>query len=818
MMKISYNWLKDYINIDLPPEKVSEILTSIGLEVSKLEKYTSVEGGLEGLVVGKVLTCEKHPNADKLSVTTVDIGGKVLPIVCGAPNVAEGQKVVVAPVGVTIYPVNGEPIKMKKAKIRGAVSEGMIVAEDEIGVGTSHEGIIVLPDSAKVGDPAKKYFDVYEDWIFEIDLTPNRQDAMSHFGVARDLYVYLKTNTDLDITLTLPDVSDFEIDSEEFPIPVEVAKPDACLRYSSLTFRELEIKPSPKWMQDRLKAIGQKPINNVVDITNYVLHEIGQPLHAFDADKIKGGKVIVDTVEEGTEFTLLDGRTIKLSDEDLMICDAEHTPMCIGGVMGGLNTGVTDTTKNVFLESAFFNPVWIRRTSKRHTISTDASYRFERGTDINATIWALKRAALLFKKYANAKITSQIQDVYPEPVDGYDVELEYAQLDKIVGLQLDRCLVKTILEDLEIAVMEETAEKLVLKVPTYRFDVRREADVIEEIIRIYGYNNLDLNTFQINVINQKDESNFDVRFKIAKFFSSRGFNEIIALSLTKNEYFDDLQSIDNQQIVKLLNPISKDLNVLRPTMLFAGLDNVAMNLRNQNLSLKFFEFGKTYKKVSDSGSVDDKYKENYKIALFITGLQYEPNWKSEEKVSDFYFLKSELDALFAYFGFDLSKFETEETASDLFNYGLRYVLDSKPLVEFGSVSRKILKKLDIEQEVFFAEIDLDYMMKKLPPTPEYKEIVKFPKVRRDLALLIDKKVKFKDIVRIVKNSDKRLIKQVNIFDVYESEKLPAGKKSYAISIILQDENKTLTDKQIDKTMNKVIMNLNKEIGAEVRGK
>ncbi len=815
-MKISYNWLKDYINIDLDPFEVANILTFIGLEVTKTEKYQSIPGGLEGLIVGKVLTCEKHPRADKLSITTVDIGNKVLPIVCGAPNVAAGQKVIVAPVGITIYPTNGEPIQMKKIKIRGEISEGMIVAEDEIGLGTNHEGIIVLPDSAQIGKPAKEYFDIYEDWIFDIDLTPNRQDAMSHYGVARDLYAYLKTNTDLNVELKLPDVNEFKIDSTEFPIEIQVANQEACPRYSGLTFKNLQIKPSPKWMQERLKAIGQKPINNVVDITNYVLHEIGQPLHAFDADKIKGNKIIVDTVKNGTPFVLLDGKEIKLTDKDLMICDGEHTPMCIGGVMGGLHSAVTENTKNLFLESAFFNPTWIRKTSKRHQISTDASYRFERGTDINATTWALKRAALLLKKYANAKITSEISDIYPNPINSFDVTLRYEQLDKIIGKKLDRDTVKNILEDLEIMIISENEEKLNLKVPTYRYDVRREADIIEEIIRIYGYNNITTKERKIKIIEQPTNIANEYRFKIAKYLASRGFNEIMALSITKEDYYENLPSFPKEKRVKIHNPLSKELTVMRQTMLFGALEAILLNINRKNPNLKFFEFGKVYFKIADKGSVDDKYKETYKIAITTTGLVYEPNWKSPAKKTDFFFLKSETEALFKYLGFDIENLTIKETNWEIFNYGIEYQINNKPLAQLGSVSNSILKKMEIKQEVFYSEIDFELLMQYLPEKPQYKEIPKYPKVRRDIAILIDKNIKFADIKKVIKDTDKRLIKNINIFDVYESEKLPPNTISYAISIILQDEQKTLTDKQIDKIMKKIIYNLQKKFNIQLR--
>ncbi len=814
-MKISYNWLKDYLNLEMPAEELSVILTEIGLEISKVEYFESIKGGLEGLVIGEVLTCKRHANADKLSVTTVDVGGKVLPIVCGAPNVAAGQKVVVATVGTKLYDGDNE-FEIKKSKIRGEESEGMICAEDEIGLGTGHDGIMVLKPEAEVGSFAKDYFNVYTDTVFEIDLTPNRPDAISHFGVARDLYAYLKINSDLDLKLNLPDVSKFAIDNNDLNIEVEVKDTDACPRYSGVTLTDIEISASPEWMQNRLKSIGLKPINNVVDITNYVLHEIGHPLHAFDAKHINGNKVVVSTVPENTKFTTLDERELELSVKDLMICNSDVKPMCIGGVMGGTESGVTETTKSVFLESAFFNPVWVRKTAKRHTISTDASYRFERGVDPNNCIWTLKRTALLIKELANGKISSDIKDVYPEKLEPFKVELTYNQLDKIVGFKLDRDLVKKILDVLEIKITAATEEKLDLEVPTYRFEMRREADVIEDVIRIYGYNRIPLPEKIATTVLVQEKSDAEMlRQKISHMLTARGFYEIMSFSLLDGDILKNLEGYDEESVVSVKNPLSKNLDTMRQSLMFGALDAVQRNISNQNPSLKLFEFGSSYFKTK-SESFEGRFIQNYNLSITLTGLNEKVNWKTDEQKVDFYTLKSYTELVLSALGFKADKFKISEFSDKTFKYGLEYKLGKATVLKMGSVSRKFLKLYGIDQEVYFAEINWGFFVGKTPKSKTFEEIVKFPKVKRDLALLVDEKVNYSEIEKIAFDTDKSLIKEVNIFDVYQGDKIPAGKKSYAVSFILQDVNKTLTDKVIEKVMNKLIYSYENKLGAEIR--
>ncbi len=814
-MKISYNWLKDYLNIDLPAEELSAILTEIGLEVSKVEQYEAVKGGLKGLVIGKVLTCEKHPNADKLSVTTVDVGGKVLPIVCGAPNVAAGQKVVVATVGTVLYDGDDE-FKIKKSKIRGEVSEGMICAEDEIGLGDDHDGIMVLPENVEAGTPAADYFKIYRDTVFEIDLTPNRPDAISHFGVARDLYAYLKLNTDLDIELKLPDVSDFKVDNNNRKIDVEVKNTEACPRYTGLTVSNLTVKESPEWMQNRLKAIGLKPINNIVDITNYVLHEIGHPLHAFDADKVEGDKVVVSTVKPGTKFTTLDEQEINLHENDLMICDANLTPLCIGGVMGGLNSGIKDETKNIFIESAFFNPVWVRKTAKRHGISTDSSYRFERGVDPNNCLWTLKRTALLVKELADGEISSNIVDIYPEKIENFDVELSYAQLEKIIGFDIDKNIVKNILQLLEIQIVSEDDKGLKLKVPTYRFEVRREADVIEEIIRIYGYNRIPLSeSLTTTILVQERCINEKMKDTIAHLLTARGFYEIMSFSLLNSEIYEQIADFDINKAISLENPLSKDLEIMRKSLIFGALTAVQRNVNNQNPDVKFYEFGSAYFKTQKS-DFNEKYIQKYRLSLTISGLKNKVNWKDGEIASDFYTLKGYAEAVLKALGFERKLLKIKQIATEVYKYGLEYYYENKPVMIVGAVSRKMLKFYDISQDVFFAEIEWGDLLEKIPQQKQFKDIVRFNKVKRDLALLIDKNISYEQIEKVAFDTDKKILKEVNIFDVYEGKNIPEGKKSYAISFVLQDETKTLTDKVIDKLMKKLIYNYENKIGAVVR--
>lgn len=799
----------------MPAEELSAILTEVGLEVSKVEKFESVKGGLEGLVIGKVLTCERHPNADKLSVTTVDVGGEILPIVCGAPNVAANQKVVVATVGTTLYD-GEESFKIKKSKIRGEESVGMICAEDELGLGESHEGIMVLDENAEIGSKASDYFDIYNDTVFEIDLTPNRPDAISHFGVARDLYAYLKINTDLDIELRLPDVSEFKIDNTDLNIEVEIKNEDACPRYSGVTLSELEVKESPEWMQNRLKAIGAKPINNIVDITNYVLHEIGHPLHAFDAAKVEGNKIVVSPVEKGTKFLTLDEIELELCEKDLMICDANLKPMCIGGVYGGFDSGVKDETKAIFLESAFFNPVWIRKSAKRHALSTDASYRFERGVDPNNCIWTMKRAALLMKELAGAKITSEVKDIYPEKFEKFDVELNYAQLNKLVGFELDENLVKDILNVLEIEIATENDEKLELKVPTYRFEVRREADVIEEVIRIYGYNKIPLpEKINTTVLVQEQNISEIKKQSIAQFLTGNGFYEIMTFSLLNGETYDKLENFGGDSTVKMQNPLSKELDTMRQSLVFGALDSVLRNINNQNADLKLYEFGSVYFKTG-ADKFDDKYQQLNRLSLTVTGLKNNVNWKTPENQSDFYTIKAYTENVLKALGFNADKFNKFEISDDQYKYGLEYKLGKMSIAKFGAISRKMLKMFGINQDVFFAEIEWGTVMNILPKPEQFNEIVKFPKVKRDLALLLDEKIKYSEVEKIALQVDKKLVKEVSIFDLYQGKNIPEGKKSYAISLWLQSEDKTLTDKQIKKIMDKLIYQYENKLGAEIR--
>lgn len=814
-MKISLNWLKDYIDVDLTAHEIAKYLTEIGLEVGKVEKYESIKGGLEGLVIGKVLTCEKHPNADKLYKTTVDIGnGQILPIVCGAPNVAVGQKVIVATVGTKLYKGEQE-WEIKKTKIRGEVSEGMICAEDEIGLGDSHDGIMVLPDDVAVGTLAKDYFDVYEDWILEVDITPNRQDAFSHYGVARDLYAYLKVNTTIPCKLKLPEINEYKKDDNALFIDVEVRDKQGCPRYSGVTMTNVKIKPSPKWMQNRLKAIGLKPINNVVDITNYVLHEIGHPLHAFDAYKIAGNKIIVSTVNEGTPFILLDGSEIKLTANDLMICDGELKPMCMGGIMGGLESGINEQTTAVFIESAFFDTVRIRKSSKYHQLNTDSSFRFERGVDPNSGIWALKRCALLIKQYADAKISSDIVDVYPQKINNFRIFLTYAQLNKIAGFTIDFSKLSQILEVLEIKVLEKNSEGMFLEVPTYRFDVRTEIDVIEDILRIYGYNNIPQpQIFAPQVFNQPQNKSEKYKEKLSNFLTAQGFFEIMTFSLYSSDLFQYFDFIDEKTSVKLLNPLSKLLDTMRQTLVFGALDTIRRNIYNQNSDIKTFEFGSTYFKNPDATKFDDKYTQNYVISLAITGLRQKNNWIVPEKNADFFTLKTFVEAIFYLLNVDLRKIITKQTSKTLYNFGIEYYHDGKLIAHAGLLTHKLLKYYDIHQEVYYAEIDCQLLYAIANDKKVFQEYTRFPRVKRDLSMILSKNIQYSDIEKIALQTDSRII-ALNIFDVYEGQNIGAGNKSYAISYYIQDTTHTLTDDEIDEIMNKLINNYEK-IGIKIR--
>lgn len=806
-MKISYNWLKEYLSIDLEPKKVAEILTDIGLEVENLEEYQSVKGGLAGLVVGLVKEVVKHPNADKLTVTKVDVGnGKELQIVCGAPNVASGQKVIVATVGTEIHPINEEKFKIKKAKIRDVESEGMICAEDEIGLGESHDGIIVLPNDVQIGSLVKKYFDVQHDWIFEIGLTPNRSDAMSHFGVARDLSAYLQCNTDLKSVLQIPSVENFKVDNHDLKIDVAVENTEACPRYSGITITGVKIAESPKWLQNKLKAIGSKPINNIVDITNFVLHEIGQPLHAFDADEISDKKVIVKTLPEGTKFKTLDEQEIILSGDDLMIC-SEKEGMCIAGVYGGINSGVKASTKNIFLESAYFSPQHINRTANKHGLKTDASSRFEKGADPNITLYALKRAAMLMKEISGGKISSEIIDVYIKPVQEKVVEVKFANINRLIGVEIKKETVKKILTSLGIKILSENSGEIKISIPTFKTDVSREADVIEEILRIYGLNKVPIPTRVNSSISYSKKSDKEkIQNVISIYLSGNGFHEIFSNSITRSAYYSDSKI----NFIHLLNFSNAELDILRPTMLFSGLEAIVYNQNRKNVDLKFYEFGKTYEKGSG-----EKYIEKQHLALFLTGRKTEGNWISKNETADFYFLKALAQNVLRKLGFN--DFDKTEINNEYLQYGLNFSLGNHLLVASGKVDRKILKQMDIRQDVFYADFDWNMILELVKNHKiKYKEVPKFPFVKRDLALVIDKNVQYAELEKIAFTTEKRLLKEVSLFDIYEDEKLGNDKKSYAVSFTFLDENKTLTDGEVDAMMEKLMKNYEKQIGAVIR--
>ena len=808
-MKISLNWLQQYIKLDLEVEKISEYLTDTGLEVEGVEEIESIKGGLKGIVIGEVLSCEKHPNADRLKVTTVNIGESVLDIVCGAPNVAKGQKVLVATIGTVLYD-GEESFKIKKGKIRGEVSMGMICAEDELGLGESHDGIMVLDSDAEVGTAASDYFKIENDIVFEIGLTPNRSDAMGHFGVARDLKTVLNHNGS-ELEMCLPTVKNFKTDNTNLSFSVEVENSELCPRYSGVTISGVKIEDSPEWLKNRLKSIGIEPKNNIVDITNYVLHETGQPLHAFDAGKIKGNKIVVKTLSEKTKFTTLDEVERELSVEDLMICN-EKEGMCLAGVFGGFDSGVSDNTTSIFLESAYFNPVSVRKTSKRHNLSTDSSFRFERGCDPNMTLYALKRAALLIKEITRGEISSEIVDIYPNEIKHFEVELSYQKLDSLIGEKIERESIKSILTDLEIEVVSETKNGLSLKVPPFRVDVQREVDVIEEILRIYGFNTVTIPTKLNTSISYSEDVNPErIRNIVSDLMSSNGYSEIMNNSLTKESYTTLIPELEVEQNVKILNPLSQDLNVMRQSLLFSGLENVSYNINRKNQDLKLYEFGKTYHKV------ESENKEKQHLMFLLTGKVNSENWNTTKENTNFFVLKEKVEHVL--FRLGISKIKSEEISTHGFSKGLMYKHKKNRLVCFGKVDDKICKSFGIKQEVYYADFNWDLLLNLVISTKiKYSEVSKFPSVKRDLSLLIDKKVTFKELLSIAKDTEKNILKSVNLFDVYEGDKLPEGKKSYALSFILEDNTKTLTDKYIDKIMGKLISSYESKVGAEVRSK
>ena len=821
-MNISYNWLKDYLDFDLQPDEVAAALTSIGLETGGVEEVQTIKGGLEGLVIGEVLTCEEHPNSDHLHITTVNVGGaEPLQIVCAAPNVAAGQKAVVAVNGTKLYD-GDECFTIKRSKIRGVESNGMICAEDEIGIGTDHAGIIVLPADAVVGTPAKEYYNVKSDYVLEVDITPNRVDATSHFGVARDLAAYLKQNGK-PANLKRPSVDAFKIDDEVPAIEVVVENKEACLRYSGITIKNVTVKESPEWLQNRLKVIGLRPINNVVDITNYILHGVGQPLHSFDADKIKGNKVVVRSATEGAKFVTLDGVERTLTDRDLMICNVEE-PMCIAGVFGGLDSGVTEQTKNVFLESATFHPTWIRKTARRFGLNTDASFRYERGLDPNQTVEVMKRAALLIQEVAGGTITGAIQDIYPVPVAPYRVELTYDKVNTLIGKVIPVETVKSILESLEMKIVSETAEGLVIDVPVYRIDVQRDVDVIEDILRIYGYNNVE---FSDNVkSNLSYQTPTDRSYKLQNLISEQlcgcGFNEILNNSLTRSAYYDNLSTYPVSHCVMLMNPLSADLNCMRQTLLFGGLESVEHNAKRKNGNIRFFEFGNCYDYNIDhkkEGETLAEFSEDYRLGLWVSGSRVDNNWAHPNEKSSVYELKAYVENILVRLGVNLQKVIFGNLANDIYSAGLSITTSSgRQLGTMGIVSPKICKELDIETDVYYAELSWTLLMKEIKKSKvTFSEISKFPAVKRDLALLLEKNVQFAEIEKIATESERKLLKDVALFDVYEGKNLPAGKKSYAVSFYLQDEGKTLNDKQIDAIMKKIQTNLEQKLGAQLRG-
>mgnify|MGYP002793495922 CR=1 FL=1 len=820
-MNISYNWLKEYLDFDLQPEEVSAALTSIGLETGGVEEVQTIKGGLEGLVIGEVLTCVEHPNSDHLHITTVNVGGEEpLQIVCGAPNVAAGQKVVVAVNGTKLYD-GDEVFTIKRSKIRGVESNGMICAEDEIGIGTDHAGIIVLPADAVVGTPAKEYYNVKSDYVLEVDITPNRVDGTSHFGVARDLAAYLKQNGK-PTELKRPSVDAFKIDDETPAIEVIVENTKACPRYSGVTIKGVTVKESPEWLKNRLNIIGLRPINNVVDVTNYVLHEMGQPLHSFDAGKVTGDKVIVKTMPEGTRFVTLDGVERTLTDRDLMICNTEEA-MCIGGVFGGLDSGVTEQTTDVFLESACFHPTWIRKTARRFGLNTDASFRFERGLDANNTIYVLKRAALLIQEVAGGKITGSIQDVYPNPVQPYTVELTYNKINSLIGKDIPVETVKSILASLEMEIVSETAEGLTIHVPVYRIDVQRDVDVIEDILRIYGYNNIEFSDSVKSNLSYKTatDRSYDLQNLISEQLCGSGFNEIMNNSLTRSAYYDELTTYPVSHCVMLMNPLSADLNGMRQTLLFGGLESIEHNVKRKNGNIRFFEFGNCYdynveKKREDATLAE--FSEDYRLGLWVCGDRVENSWAHADEKATVYELKAYVENILIRLGVNLKKVIFGNLSNDMYSTGVSITTTSgRELGTFGIVNRKICKAMDIDFDVYYAELSWTLLMKETKKNKvTFSEISKFPAVKRDLALLLDKSVQFAEIEKIAEESERKLLKEVSLFDVYEGKNLPAGKKSYAVSFYLQDETKTLTDKQIDAIMQKIRKNLESKLGASLR--
>ncbi len=812
-MNISLKWLKRYIDLDMPIDKISEILTAIGLEVEGIEEVESIKGGLQGIVVGKVISCEKHPNADKLSKTTVDIGrDEPLKIVCGAPNVAEGQKVVVATIGTKLYTPEGEEWKIKKGKIRGELSEGMICAEDELGLGNSHDGIMVLDSEVKEGTLAAEHFNVSSDFIFDIGLTPNRSDATSHYGVAKDLMAYLKVNHPNTAKFKNISVSDFHVDNRLDKIDIEIVDKEKCPRFSGLVLSDIEVKPSPQWMRDLLSVIGVQPINNIVDITNFVLHEYGQPLHAYDASKVSGSKVIITTLDEGTKFKTLDDVERKLRSEDIMVCDGDKNPLCIAGVFGGAESGVTDSTKKIFLESAYFNAKSIRQTSTKHLLRTDAAQRFEKGADPNITVKALKRAAILMKKYAGATISSDIEDKYPKKIDRKEIVLRYSVLNDKIGEKIEKDEVNIILQAMEMEISLVDSDSIKVKVPTNKADVLREVDLVEEVLRIYGFNRVSTGSSFKNVMTYTEQPNKrDVRNLISDMLVSKGYYEMMNLSLIESKYYRDVLVLPEESFVVINNTSNIHLDIMRPEMMISGLLSVLRNHNHQQKDLRLFELGKTYIK---SGK---EIIEKEKLSIFLTGNQVSDSWLTkDEKEVDFYDIKKIINELLNRFG--LEGMQTSELSDDRMSYGIKRHRGNIEFLKFGAVKNVLLKKLGIKMNVFYAEIDIEVLFGALKNPKLYVEpLSKYPAVRRDLACVVDKSVKFEDIERLARKIGKKLLKEVSLFDIYENEEqLGKGNKSYAVKYIFQDNLKTMKDKDIDKIMNKIIEGMGKQLNAHIR--
>ncbi|OJV35644.1 MAG: phenylalanine--tRNA ligase subunit beta [Bacteroidia bacterium 43-41] len=820
-MNISYNWLKDYLQFDLSPQETAAALTSIGLETGGVEEIQTVKGGLEGLVIGEVLTCTHHPNSDHLHLTTVSTGNgeEPLKIVCGAPNVAAGQKVVVAPVGTKLY-FGDDEVTIKRSKIRGEESFGMICAEDEIGIGTSHEGIIVLPGNAVVGTLVKDYYNVKSDFVLEVDITPNRIDAASHYGVARDLAAYLK-QAGKPFSLTKPSVDDFKTDKPEGGIDVVVENTTACPRYSGLTVRGVTVKESPDWLKNRLSVIGLRPINNIVDVTNFILHETGHPMHAFDIDYIEGNRVVVRTLPEKSRFVTLDEQERELSADDLMICNANEG-MCMAGVFGGLKSGVTEKTKDVFLESAYFNPTWVRKTARRHGLNTDSSFRFERGADPDNTVYVLKRAAMLIREIAGGEIEGEIRDVYPVEIKKRETILPFQKVNSLIGKEIPKETIKSILQSLEIETEQESENELTLRIPTYRVDVTRDVDVIEDILRVYGYNNVEFSdSLKANLSYQTPtDRKHKLQTLISEQLTASGFDEIMNNSLTRKSYYENNETFPEKNGVKLLNPLSNDLGVMRQTLLYGGLESIAYNRNRKHYDLHFYEFGNCYFFDADrksEGKILSGYSEETYLGLWICGDSNPKNWAAPQTGTSVFQLKAHIENIFNRLGFTQNQLIFEPVQSEIYSVGMNIRTFKQQIGSFGIVSDNILKKFDIDTDVFFAEMNWDVLLKETSKSEvRFSEISKFPPVSRDLALLVDKNITFAAIEQTAKNSERKLLKELSLFDVYEGKNLPEGKKSYAVNFVLQDKEKTLNDKQIDAVMQKIRQNLENELGAQLR--